>query len=193
MPPLSLAAFLIVACGAEADVLHLCCGIRGEYRNGKDRAEALLAQEEGCAPSSEYSFASMCVSAHAKYTCTRVLYPLVPRCSQRSRTRVHVYPRFVPACSPLFPAFQNAGTRVPAFCTRLFPVVPNVLECGYTCTRVLYLLVPRVPQRSARILCRVQAKFSAQWRSALAARTQWRTHADAEPPAEPEVGASNAG
>ena len=30
MPPLSLAASLIVACGAETDVLDLCCGIRGE-------------------------------------------------------------------------------------------------------------------------------------------------------------------
>ena len=105
MPPLSLAASLIVACGAEADVLDLCFGIRGEYRFGKDKAEALLAQEEGCAPSGEYWFASMCVSAHAGYTCTRVLYPLVPPCPQRSRTRVHVYPRFVPACSPVSPTF----------------------------------------------------------------------------------------
>ena len=46
MSPLSLAS-LIVACGAEADVLDPCCGIRGEYHYGKDKAEALLAQEEG--------------------------------------------------------------------------------------------------------------------------------------------------
>ena len=40
------------------------------------------------------------------------------------------------------------GTRVPAFCTRLFPRVRNVLERGYTCTRVLYPLVPPCPRRS---------------------------------------------
>ena len=78
MPPLSLAPSLIVACGAEADVLDLCCGICGGYRYSKDKAEALLSQEEGCAPSGEYWFASMCVSPHTGYTCTRVLYPLVP-------------------------------------------------------------------------------------------------------------------
>ena len=40
------------------------------------------------------------------------------------------------------------STRVPAFCTRLFPRVPDVLERGYTCTRVLYPLVPPCPRRS---------------------------------------------
>ena len=120
MSPLSLAASLIVACGAEAGVLDLCCGIRGEYRYGKDKAEALLAQEKGCAPSGEYWFASMCTFVlpapgtrvpafctrlfpripdvlESRYTCTRILYPLVPPCPRRSRTRIHVYPRFVPA------------------------------------------------------------------------------------------------
>ena len=33
-------------------------------------------------------------------------------------------------------------TCVPPLCTRLFPVVPDVPVPGYTCTRVLYLLVP---------------------------------------------------
>ena len=65
-----------------------------------------------------------------------------------------------------------SGTRVPAFCTRLFRRVPDVLERGYTCTRVLYPLVPLCSRRSRTrvhvfprfvpafpgVLCRVQAK-----------------------------------
>ena len=173
MPPLSLAASLVAACGAEADVLDLCCGIRGEYRYGKDRAEALNAQEEACAPSGEYWFASMCpVCAQCLlgtrvptfctrlfpvvpnvlergYTCTRGLYPLVPRCSQRSRTRVHVYPRFVPACSPCSPAF----------CSHSLLCTGEVLRAVALCPG-----------------CQVAVEDP-----------------DAEPPAEPEVGASIAG
>ena len=105
------------------------------------------------------------------------------------------------------------GARVPAFCTRLFPVVPNVLERGYTCTRVLYPLVPRCSHRS-RPRVRVYPPFVPACSPCSPA---FCTHSlsctgevlravalcpgcqdavedlDAEPLAEPEVGASSAG
>ena len=40
-------------------------------------------------------------------------------------------------CSPLFPTFLYLGTRVPAFCTRLFPRVPAVPLQGYACAKTL--------------------------------------------------------
>ena len=44
------------------------------------------------------------------------------------------------------PKVRLRGTCVPAFCTRVFPVVPDILVPGYTCTRVLYPLVPPCSQ-----------------------------------------------
>ena len=43
------------------------------------------------------------------------------------------------------PKVRLRGTCVPAFCNPLFPVVPDVPVPGYTCTRVLYPLVPPCP------------------------------------------------
>ena len=94
------------------------------------------------------------------------------------------------------------GTCVPPLCTRSFPVVPDVPVPGYTCTRVLYRLFPHVPDVLERgytctraLYPRSQAfcthSLSAQWRSALAASTQWRTQMPSPPPSE--VGASSAG
>ena len=74
-------------------------------------------------------------------------------CSQRL---VHMYPRFVPPCSPVSPTFWYAGTHVPAFCTR-------------------------VPQRFAPILCRLMVNCCAQWRSAPACRMQWGTQTPSPP------------
>ena len=45
------------------------------------------------------------------------------------------------------------GTCVPPLSTRLFPIVPDVPVPGYTCTRVLYPLVPPCPRCPIAGLC----------------------------------------